>query len=281
MTFNAWASSHAVCWCFRRLIVLPTHEVSRTVHTHRLTWRLGICCPPKPELTRERHRQNIAANMSEILKVIAGASIPLALLTAIAYYWLQVRLKAAVQHEYDEKVKQIDYNYNQQLEKYRADLQHQTEIANAQLQAALQIKATEHSIKLSRVFVNQSEVIATIYEMTVALMSQIDAYSKQPAGLGKQDINELINVAVAINKYKEYYQQKRLYIPTGTQAKLEKIHSRISSASLAHYMDKDMFAELNGNKEIKSLSAFLRDESPALLTSLEADFKEILGLAAK
>jgi hypothetical protein len=87
--------------------------------------------------------------MDELIKIAVGFGIGWVIVTVLAFIWIKARLTKSIEHE-----------YAQRLEKYSADLKHQSEIVLKEFEA----KTAERNIKLTSIFEKQAETILTIYK---------------------------------------------------------------------------------------------------------------------
>jgi hypothetical protein len=96
----------------------------------------------------------LANNFYTVLISGGFSAVVSAALLFLARNWIGERLKASISSEYQQK-----------LETHKAQLQAANDAELERLKAQLQTAAAERSIKLTRVFENQADILAKIYEL--------------------------------------------------------------------------------------------------------------------
>jgi hypothetical protein len=96
--------------------------------------------------------------MQDIITILSSGALSSALVFLFRN-WISERIKASIQHEYDQK-----------LETHKAQLKAESEISVEKLKSQLQVAAAERSIKLTKVFEQQADAIAETYSKLVAMI---------------------------------------------------------------------------------------------------------------
>jgi hypothetical protein len=176
--------------------------------------------------------------------------------------------------------------YDKRLEKFKSEM-------------------TERSIKFSTVFERQAEVIAETYSKIVAGVMAVESYTQSHLSEETEAFQEDIRATVTkkFQEFSEYYRPRKLYFPIETQKMIDSFIKRIGDVTTEYMTDvefgedsifeKDCKVEFNEEGGIKKDSLklriptkiktteFMERECVQLLTNLDKDFKNLLGMSAE
>lgn len=229
--------------------------------------------------------------MTQWLTVLSSGSTSVVVTGVFVYLtksWISERLKAAIQHEYEQKIEaykaKIQHEYAQQIETHKEQLRSQTENEIVRLKAQLEIAAAERNVRFSKTFDHMAEVIAVTYGKLLAMKRAADDYT-QDMDLVKEEREKLAEVYRAkSNEFLDYFPPKRIYLPKETGERIRKFNNTVHKAVLQYSM---AVAASRGNQENteayeQRLERFFKssDEVPKLLGLLEDDFQKLLGVGA-
>lgn len=210
--------------------------------------------------------------MADALTILSSGALASAIVF-LARSWISERLKAAIQHEYDQK-----------LETHKAKLQSASEVEIEKLKSQLQIAASERSIKLSKVFEDQAETIAETYAKLVALITAIEHYTsiieyeKTPPKAERR-----LKVGERMGEFFDYYKPRRIYLPKETQSQIDAFVNQLHLTAVKFMFDVEQYRQKPVDKAEEDTwfktAEFMSKESLQILGNLDLDFKKILGLA--
>src|SRR5258707_6763626 len=143
--------------------------------------------------------------MQYMITFLSSGAISAAVSAALVFLfrnWISERLKASIQHEYQQK-----------LETHKAQLKSQSEIELARLKAQLEIAAAERSVQYSRVFERTAEIIAETYGKLLALKDAADEYTQpmEPTDPSRQQLAEVYRQK--LRDFSQYFLPKKIYLP--------------------------------------------------------------------
>lgn len=216
-------------------------------------------------------------SVQDLINVFSSGVFATALTGALAFLgrnWISERLKASIQHEYDQK-----------LETHKAQLKSQTEAEIIRLKAQLEIAAAERNVRYSKVFEHTAEVIATTYAKLLALKDAADDYTQPlaPSDPNREEAAKRYQQKAA--EFLHYFLPNKIYIPRETSERIRVLSNTLTRAALqfsmamadAHSQSRD--PETYG----KLFNAFFKssEEVPQLLELLEDEFRKLLGFQAE
>jgi len=212
--------------------------------------------------------------MTDLTTILLSGGLSTILASALAFLfrnWISERIKVSIQHEYDHK-----------LETHKAKLQAESEISILKLTKQLEIAASEHSIKLTKVF----EVIAETYAKLLLVLDKAEDFTMLMSHSTKEDLGQSGKIfKAAVNDFYGFFNPNKIFLPKSTAVTINKI---CSTAFLV--CKKYGIAEKLTNSKPTSEAAFqilekheeqirnLESEIPVLLKLLEDDFQNILGV---
>jgi len=216
--------------------------------------------------------------MSDLTTIFLSGGLSALLASALVFLfrnWISERIKGSIQHEYDQK-----------LETHKAKLQAESDISIVKLTKQLEIAASEHSIKLTKVFERQAEVITTTYAKLLLLLNSAEDFTMLMGGSTKEEQLEIAKrFNAAATDFYSFYHPNKIYLPKNTAATIQKLGNTVVLLCKKHSM-ADKLANSNPTSEAayKILEKHeaqikeLEDQIPALLKLLEDDFQTILGV---
>ena len=208
--------------------------------------------------------------MQDIITVLSSGALS-GVLVFLLRDWISERIKASIQHEYEQK-----------LETHKAQLKSQSETELVRLKAQLEIAAAERNVQYSRVFEKTADIIAETYGKLLALKDAADDYTQlmEPSGGSRQKLAEAYRQKA--QDFLQYYLPKKIYLPKGTADRIRVFHNTLHRATMQFSMalavgksqtrEPDTYGTLF-NEFFKS-----SDQVPKLLVLLEDDFQKHLGL---
>lgn len=189
------------------------------------------------------------------------------LLAFIFRNWISDRLKASIQHEYDQK-----------LESHKDKLRNETEKEIVKLKADLEIAASQKNIKLTKVFENQAETVITIYQK---LRKFKDAVESAFPRVNKPE-NYRKELEQIRKEFYEYFLDNKIYLPKETAIKVSGFAQNLYGALLNNEVILShgvIFNDPVKREQLNRTVETLYKEIPELLDILEEDFREILGFS--
>lgn len=206
-----------------------------------------------------------------IVQVITSAAVSVALSGLLLWMirsWLSERLKNAIKHEYEQK-----------LETHKTQLKAQSDVELEKLRSQLNITATEHEVRFSRLHEKRAEVISETYSLLKELYMRLGDYVKifEPAGdTPKEQRRDAARTA--FQNFRGYYVNRVIFFPKATANKLEQIELELVKTFNEFFFTVDMGKGLESTTN-KWMEIFERvqGEIKAALTELEDEFRRLLG----
>jgi hypothetical protein len=226
----------------------------------------------------------MAANFYTVLASGGFSAILAAAVVFLFRNWIGERIKGAIQYEYDEKLKGIEFAYGEKLESHKAQLKASNDSELEKLKAQLQAAASERSIKLTNIFEKQAEAILTIYKQLYAVQESLKSfsYSRNSEETERRKAHDEL-----LEKYQEltaYFNTNKVLIHFETTEKFNKFHQLVANLYIGNLMlstkdngprtDEEIAERLERRKELSQAEK----EIPVVMKSLEEDFKRVLGI---
>jgi hypothetical protein len=208
--------------------------------------------------------------MQDIVTILSSGALS-SVLVFLFRNWISERIKASIQHEYDQK-----------LETHKAQLRSQTETEIVRLKTQLEIAAAERTFRFSHVFERTAEAIATTYQKLLELEQAVQNYTQLLEPSDDPNRTELAKILrTKANEFSEYFRPNRIYIPKSTAEKIrifsDAVHGLAFHFSMAMAVEKAQVRNPDLVEERHRTLEELRNKVPELLTSLEDDFQKVLG----
>ncbi len=147
----------------------------------------------------------------------------------------------------------------------------------------LQLAATEHEIRFSRLHEKRAEVIAELYKLLVKATWEAESFTSPMEWVGEPDKKEkYISATNAIAEYFRFFDQHRIYISPNLCAQLEDFAMKLRAPVIQfgvwvrheHLTDK---AAEQKNNAWDSAWASVKNDVPQLRVAIEAEFRMLLG----
>ena len=206
-----------------------------------------------------------------IIQVITSASVSVALLGLLVWLtksWISERLKHAIKAEYDEK-----------LETHKAQLKAHSDVELERLRSQLNITATEHEVRFSRLHEKRAEIIAETYSLLKKLFFRLGDYVKifEPAGDASKE-ERRVAFADAHKNYRTYYVTKLIFFPKKTATKLEEIDFELVKTFNEFVFGVEMAkGAKDTTKKWTEIFERVKGEIKTALAELEDEFRRLLG----
>ena len=213
--------------------------------------------------------------LNQILTILTSGVVSAAVTALLIFFvktWISERIKSAIQHEYDQK-----------LEAYKAQLKAESDSVIEKLKSQLQISAAERSIKLTKVFEQQADTIAESYAKLVALLAAFQEYTApMEYRYTPSKAERRRKFSEKLKAFLEYYEPRKIFLPNGTQSKIDAFVRLIYEKGMRFMFDIEQgLEERTGKAEestwLKTMD-FISKDSVAIMASLDADLKRILGI---
>ena len=168
-------------------------------------------------------------SVQDVITILSSSAIATALSGVVVFLarnWISERLKASIQHEYDQK-----------LETHKAQLKSQTEAEIVRLKAQLEIAAAERNVQYSRVFEKTAEVIAQTYQKLLELSQAADAYTQLLEPSDDPSRKELAQAfQQKAREFLDYFQPKKIYLPKETAERIRALSNALYRATMQFSM---------------------------------------------
>lgn len=203
----------------------------------------------------------------QIISAAAVSTTVTGLLVWLFKSWISEQLKNAIKNEYDEK-----------LETHKAQLKAQSDVEIEKLRSQLNLAASEHEVRFSKLHEKRADVIAVTYSLLKELIIRLADYVKvfEPAGdTPKEQRRDA--AAEAHRIFRDYYADKLIFFPKVTASKLEKIDLELVK-TFNEFVFRVDNTKVAGKTE-KWVEIFKRVEGDikTALGELEDEFRRLLG----
>ena len=205
----------------------------------------------------------------------AAASVFLSgLLVWLTKSWISERLKNAIKNEYDEK-----------LETHKAQLKAQADIESERLRSQLNIAATEHQVKFSRLHEKRAEVIAELYGLLVQARWDAASFISPAEFVGEPTKREKYVIAMnAIADFFRFFEKNKIYLPATLCDLIENFVQTMRQKTIGFgvYVNIDeesMAPQSYKNKHEAWMASweYFDKEVPVARAALEQELRNILG----
>jgi hypothetical protein len=147
------------------------------------------------------------------------------------------------------------------------------------LRSQLNITATEHEVRFSRLHEKRAEVIAETYSLLKELYIRLGDYVKifEPAGDAPREQRREA-ARTAFQNFRAYYVNKIIFFPKVTANKLEQIDLQLVKAFNEFFLIVDRGKEFDSSTN-KWMEIFERvqGEIKTAMNELEDEFRRLLG----
>ena len=173
----------------------------------------------------------------------------------------------------------ISSKLSKEAEAFKIELQGQTDVEIERLKSSLQIAATEHQIRFSKLHDRRALVIAKLYRLLLEAADAAKFFAAHPDDKGSFKKE-------AIERHLElfrFFQINKIYLPSVVCALLENYESilRRSVGFIRIYMSIENPNEQTigeQNKVLQDAWQALEKEIPSIRIELEREFRQMLGV---
>ena len=142
--------------------------------------------------------------MADLTTILSSGGLSTLLSGALVFLSINViseRIKASIQHEYDQK-----------LEIHKAQLKAQSDLAIEAFKSQLQITAAERNFQFSHVFQHTADVIVKTYQLLVELFGRVEYYTDAVAvGSAPQEQEEARSkLNQSAEEFNTYFHKNRI-----------------------------------------------------------------------
>lgn len=212
-----------------------------------------------------------------LLSILASAATGALLSAAVAWLcksWISERLKAAIQHEYNEK-----------LETFKIKLQADSAIEMEKLRSQLNVNAAERQIQFTGLYETRGQVITHLYNLLVVAHREGTAFASPILGVYNRQFQERYqSTHAAIIGLVSYFDAHRIYIPLDLCMLLEQLIYRLRNEILvpvdpARYDEANLPEHIVKQRHVAAQRAweYFDKEFPGTRGALEHEFRKLLG----
>jgi 7-cyano-7-deazaguanine synthase in queuosine biosynthesis len=178
----------------------------------------------------------------------------------------------------------INHFLSKDLEKFKLNLQRESQQELMRLQSSLQLVELEHQIRFSKLHERRAEIIAELYTRAVGLYRAASAFVKLYQSLdeakNKENIKSLWNAA---DKFRNYFDEHRIYFNENTCTTIDSFNEALSKAcsNLIVFIQDAPALNLTTAQiwdEWNKTMTLMEGDVPKIRKSLEESFREILGV---
>lgn len=211
--------------------------------------------------------------INTLASATAGGAL-IALLAWISKSWISERLKADIQHI-----------YNQKLESHKNELQAQSALSMERMRSQLSIAATERQVQFAGLHQKRSTVIAAAYDLLVTAHRECASFTSYIVVSGGRPLSESHwNGLSAVQKFARYIDSNRVYFPAALCKPLEHLSGRMlvemhAPMTLVRYADDNLPVHVAQQREeaIDRVRQYFDQEFPSARAALEHEFRKLLG----
>jgi hypothetical protein len=198
-----------------------------------------------------------------VLPTLGGGVVIVAAIGAFLYWLMQ---------------KSIDARLAKGLETHKAQLKAQSDVEIERLRSRLNIAATEHEVRFSRLHEKRGEVIAETYSLLQELHDRLSKYVAIMELSGDPSREERrAKAEEAYKAFSDYYVKNLIFLPKTTARNLKSIYRRYVETFNEFVRTVDLAKQ--GQDTAKWLAIFQRvsGETKEALDELEDEFRRLLG----
>ena len=183
--------------------------------------------------------------------------------------------------------KAIENKFDMKLEAYKDKLKFESDKEIMQLTKDLELKASERSIKLTRIFEKQAEAIIELYKQLIVLKRDINEVSETLASNPDWQ-SKIARAMLTFDGFNRLCEDNRILLPFKSLESIEGVR-KLLGTQLGANLGRSMFkadAESEApafTVEDRLANTKIRHEAeksiPDALNVLESDFKKVLGVS--
>jgi hypothetical protein len=178
----------------------------------------------------------------------------------------------------------ITHVLSRDLEKFKTNLQAETQQELIRLQSSLQLVEFEHQVRFSRLHERQVDIVSEMYSRLVLLHRTASTFVRYYHSVDAQTKNEHVRqLWDAADKFNDYFEKHRIYFAKDVCSKIQGLNSKLSEAcsqlvfffqeAAAIKVTEDQIWEI-WNKGMETIES----EVPKIKELLEQSFRELLGV---
>ncbi len=209
-----------------------------------------------------------------ILASSAVSAVLAAVIVFLARSWISLRLKNAIEHE-----------YNQKLEALKASLKSEHEIELERLRSSFAIAATEHRVRFAHQYDQMASVIAETYRQISQMYGAAAEYMKPVTCEFDGTLSERReNVNRILEEFTSYFYVKRIYLPKDTAQRVEEFRNKLYHVADTFADKVEISKEETGRSQPMAWSTAwnsLTEEIRPLRAELEDEFRNLLGVTSR
>lgn len=151
----------------------------------------------------------------------------------------------------------------------------------------LQLAATEHEIRFSKLHEKRAEVIAELYKLIVKAYWEAESFTSPVEWAGEPDKKEkYVSAMNAIAEYFRFFDQHRIYISPDLCAQLENLAKNLRTPVIGFgvWVRYDHLTDISAEQKDKAWNKAwdsLKNDVPHLRAAIEAEFRTLLGSSDK
>lgn len=169
-----------------------------------------------------------------------------------------------------------------ELEGLKYELKSKADASIEQLKSRLQLAATEHQVRFSKLHEKRAEVIAKLYALLVELQYAGQRYVFVGAYEPKRD-DEFSKTDAKVLEGFLFIEEHKIYLPDRVYTLLEKFVETVKkSVATVHVYEENTDRSANFRQEkiqaLKGAAEAFKERIPAVRKALEDEFRTILGV---
>jgi hypothetical protein len=178
----------------------------------------------------------------------------------------------------------INHFLSKDLEKFKLNLQRETQQELMRLQSSLQLVALEHQIRFSKLHERRAQIIAELYSRVVELYRAASTFVRLYQSLDEAKNRENIkSLWTAADKFINYFDKHRIYFNENTCTTIDSFNEALSKAcsNLIFFIQDASALNLTSGhiwNEWSKAMTLMEGDVPKIRKSLEGSFREILGV---
>lgn len=188
----------------------------------------------------------------------------------------------------------IDYRFEKELATYKEKIKLESAAEIEKLKSQLEITATERSIKLTKIFEKQADVIAITYQMFLGLLDASNDFAewlrnnRPNKGTFFERLKLFNSLEKAIKTIQSYLPQNEIYLPKSTSRKIYQLAICVGCEMAQYDLTEEAIKDASTGKidkkivdeQMKRLT-LCNNDTAIVIGELKEDFQKILGITAK
>jgi hypothetical protein len=197
--------------------------------------------------------------------ILAGGLLWLALRTSVAE-----RIKAQIQSEYAEK-----------LETFKAQLKGQADLEIEKLRSQLAITAAERQVRFSRLHEKRAEVIAELYKLLAATHAAVESFVADDVPFNIVDLppwkDRAESAEQAISAMRNYFVPHAIFVPKPVSDRIAELSKQYGTGYWVGLIGYGAKSEREKLDHLKLATDKIAALSHTALVDLEREFRVLLG----